>query len=1297
MTSPERSIPIQIDVPIGHPALLSGLENWLRLGLISDRQVRELCQQYLVSPLSVQTSVITSSEVPTLSTPSALQPVAEAPEQPALEGTPSPNPTRPRGWASSFLQRLINEVSVIWLLCLGVFLVVISSGVLAASQWQHFSPAGQYGILFGYTIAFVVVGLWTGTQQQLQLTSAMLQITSLLIIPVNFWMMDGFKLLQTSGGIGIAAVASLLLSAATVRLLPRPKTSALAMANVLGLSWLHWGWSGGGENAALLATYVGCIGTSLILLRQQSLPRAAPRDSLSLDSDSATLDSDSLDSGSLDPDPNVPAPSWLSRLAPADILLPFAVLLLLFRACVVVAVPLDRLGLAFGICGWLLCWLARHNPEKRFWAFLGVGLLVAGWAAGLGAEVPWQSVLTGGLGLWLLGDRLLRDRQPTTLVGLEIVGLVTVGLGVRLVPQGIREAIMTACIAWAGPHGMPDVLWSVGLYPYLWCLVALAVWLRRWQSSKLVRTAYGLAWILGGCLVLTSLANPMLRSLSLWLAFGTLVVSLRQRSSIGQILISIVHTLGLAAVFSTLDNVAPGFEVYEWGLVALAVMVFEWSALPFLTQRTLWQKNVWYTGLGFAALGYLLLLVSMFSATSTSEPWRSAALVIPTALTALLFLPSFRWQTQAMGAGIISAVAVQLLTFDTTPPRLIGLALGAGLMFLGAGRRPNLLSTALSVGFGITFGYATGWEVLPQTFQSWVALSAGLLLALVGFRQVFARDGRLNQFLRMALDGWAVALTVWTTLPLTAYGLYAASNPHDGLPPLTWVYPVASVGILVAWIYRFWQKAAQSWLVGVAWTAEVAMVCTLSFWHVPLQSIAVATLALGLFGVLLGEARVRTTGQPYCWSWNLIPLGYGAFGWLLSNTEWTGASGLYTLTLAAIAIGVGRRQPQWRPITIVGLVGLSVGAFELVLYPLLKAQGGQSGDAFLALGALAIGLAVVGRLSDPWGTRLLNLPSTSLSRFGHFHWGLGSVLLAIALSLPLSPVGERLWGLEFSVLGGYALIQGRQQTLWIYFGLSQIFVAVGQALHLYIPEAQLLPWASAIASGVSLGLYSLPWPRWGWPRSPFYHFALAVPFVVTFLTTFTVSISSLLLTGGFYAWMAFASQTVRLSYVGLLAANWAALRLLTELHLSSRIWGVSLVGLSMLFIAQIDPTFRASSRRDLRHWLRCFAIGLISTTILYESDPYFGAGLLAIGLSLGLVLLGLLLRIRAFLYVGTLTFVAKILRLVWLFIADESLVLWALGIALGLLLIWIAATFEARRAQVTALLQYWVTELDRWQ
>ena len=1303
MASP-RSVPLQINLPGDHPALLDGLDTWLRLGLLSDRQIRQLCEQYLVSPIPVADAVQSTSPKATTE-PKPLIPVESSTAESSIPPTAAPAPAR--GWVSQSLQRLINEVSVIWLLCLGVFLVVMSSGILAATQWQNFSPAGQYGILFGYTLAFVAIGLWTGTQPQLQLTSSMLQMTSLLIIPVNFWMMDGFKLLQSPGGLGIAAVASLLLTLATVRLLPRPKTSVLAIANILGLSWLHWGWSGHWTSVPVLATYVGCIGTSLILLkRSRTGMTPAGRESLGTDVSSTEL-------SEVPSERSATPPSWLSRLAPADLLLPFAVLLLLFRACVVVKVPVDQLGLAFGICGWLLCWLARNDSARRFWAVVGVGLLIIGGAAGLGAVTPWQSVLTGGLGLWLLGDRLIRHRKSADLVGLEVVGLMTVGLAVQLIPAALRTAVIRACTDWAGPHGMPDVLWSVGLYPYLWGMVAFAFWLRRWQQPLLVRTGYGAAWALGSSLVIASLVNPTLRSVSLWLAFGTLVVALRQRQVAAwlpteRVLTGIVQTLGLCAVFSTIDNIAPGLAAHQWGALVIGLMGLEWATLPFLTRQTVWKESAWYTGLGLAGLGYLLLLTIMDLSTFPWQGrwmvllWRSVALLTPTALTALLFLPSFQWRTQAIIAGTLSMIVVQFLTFDAGVPRLVGLALGAVLMFLITTQRPNVATAALSVGFSLTLGYAVGWEILPHKFQMWIVLSTALLLTLAGLRQVFSGEQPFNKPMRQAIDGWAIALTLWTTFPLTLYCLFVIQLPSGWLPRMTWMYPASSFGILGAWLYRLRQKPTQFWLVGAAWTAEVALVCTLAFAHQPLQTLAIATLSVGILAVLLGEYRVRRTGESYRWGWNLIPLGYGAFGWLLS-LDWSATAGLYTLVFASIALGVGRRQPRWMPVTIFGLLGLSTGAFELLLYPLLQSQGGHPGDGFLALGALGLALALLGRFLNPWGNNVLNLPAGSLSRFGHLHWAIGSVLAAVALSLPLSVMGERLWGLELVGLGGYALVQGRQQDsqrngeVWVYLGLSQIFAAAGQELHVTIPEAQLLPWASAAASAAALGLYSLPWLRWGWSKAPFYHFALAVPLVVTLLTLFSVNISSLLLTGGFYGWMAFASQTVRLSYVGLLAANWAALRLLTELNLTSRIWGVSLAGLSLLFIAQIDPALRSTSRKELRHWLRCFAVGLICTTVLYESDPHFWAGLLAIGLSLGLVILGLLLRVRAFLYVGTLAFVAKILRLVWLFVAQESLVLWAMGIALGLVLIWVAATFEARRTQVTALLQYWVTELDKWQ
>jgi hypothetical protein len=89
--------------------------------------------------------------------------------------------------------------------------------------------------------------------------------------------------------------------------------------------------------------------------------------------------------------------------------------------------------------------------------------------------------------------------------------------------------------------------------------------------------------------------------------------------------------------------------------------------------------------------------------------------------------------------------------------------------------------------------------------------------------------------------------------------------------------------------------------------------------------------------------------------------------------------------------------------------------------------------------------------------------------------------------------------------------------------------------------------------------------------------------------------------------------------------------------------------------------------------------------------------LLTVALSIGLILLGIVLRVRAFLYVGTATFIIRVLRLLWLFISTYSVLLWAVGIVLGLIFIWIAATFEARRTQVNTLVQTWTAELSAWE
>ncbi|NJR63470.1 MAG: hypothetical protein HC769_34655, partial [Cyanobacteria bacterium CRU_2_1] len=286
MTRPDRPIIIRLSSQQAmRPELLEGLETWLQLGLLSDLQVKQLCQEYLTCPLPTPTTLSTEAEPDRAIGNARQDPTRDFERLPSLPPSPIPDrsPVLSRSWIGRSLQSFMAEISVIWLLFLGVFLVVVSSGVLATSQWQNFPPVGQYGILFTYTLAFFAASLWTSRQQTLRLTARTLQITTLLIIPINFWMIDGLKLWQSVAGLAMGTIAALTLTAIT-RFLLRPTSDLIQSANPrlttlnsLALSWLHWGWSLAG--IPLIATYIGTIGTALSLffqLRQPPHPPISP-------------------------------------------------------------------------------------------------------------------------------------------------------------------------------------------------------------------------------------------------------------------------------------------------------------------------------------------------------------------------------------------------------------------------------------------------------------------------------------------------------------------------------------------------------------------------------------------------------------------------------------------------------------------------------------------------------------------------------------------------------------------------------------------------------------------------------------------------------------------------------------------------------------------------------------------------------------------------------------------------------------------------------------------------------------
>ncbi|MGB7709553.1 MAG: hypothetical protein WBL95_08435 [Microcoleus sp.] len=140
-----------MSVLASHPELLTGLDAWLRLGLLSPAEVEQLCSQYLVCPLkepvvdrpeiaSSSIAQLPAQKVPALSTSKSL------PNSLKNVSTPTQTPQTPN-LIPDVLHSLMAEISVVWLLFLGVFMVVVSSGVLAASQWEKFPAAGQYAVL----------------------------------------------------------------------------------------------------------------------------------------------------------------------------------------------------------------------------------------------------------------------------------------------------------------------------------------------------------------------------------------------------------------------------------------------------------------------------------------------------------------------------------------------------------------------------------------------------------------------------------------------------------------------------------------------------------------------------------------------------------------------------------------------------------------------------------------------------------------------------------------------------------------------------------------------------------------------------------------------------------------------------------------------------------------------------------------------------------------------------------------------------------------------------------------------
>ena len=190
---------------------------------------------------------------------------------------------------------------------------------------------------------------------------------------------------------------------------------------------------------------------------------------------------------------------------------------------------------------------------------------------------------------------------------------------------------------------------------------------------------------------------------------------------------------------------------------------------------------------------------------------------------------------------------------------------------------------------------------------------------------------------------------------------------------------------------------------------------------------------------------------------------------------------------------------------------------------------------------------------------------------------------------------------------------------------------------------------------------------------------------------------SYLLTASYYAWLSYRMQAIRLSYGALVLANIGVLQVLDLLGVLNVFWGTLVIGGSGLYVIGLEPALSGEAQRQNRHWLRCLMIAAICLVAVVELESATGSTWLGLGVGLLVAIAGLALRVRAYLYVGTLCLVVSVLRQAGLAIASSSIALWSVGILLGLALIWGAATFEARREKTLRTLHSWSAMLAGWE
>lgn len=1283
MTPFENQSKIPVKLPKDHPELLTGLDTLVTLGLISHNQVKQLCSQYLICTVILTPKTEYQEIIP------AYQPVkkhliATLPSQPKL-------PTKPN-FISAVLQSLAEELSVRWLLFLGVFLVVLSSGVLAASQWQKFPAIAQYGVLLTYTLSFWGLTSWGTKQNNLRLTAQTLLMVTLLLIPINFWAIDSFSLWQNKLNWVIIGSASLILSFINKKicqnrtLIPNFPQGKLPIINIISLSYLHWGWHL--TIFPLIATYLAMIGTTFLTIYHQ------------LDRTENNQETTSNTTGIY---------FYFGFLT-------YGLLLILSRAIFIAKVNITQLGLAIGICGSLVIWLGQKNlkpTNSLFWENCGLGIIFVGWMISLPSQ-PLPAILMSILSLFFLYIRLDRHNLEIDLIGIFLIGLQTIWFTPRLIPEIGQKFIITTASDWTNSQNHPWALLSITLFPQILFMLCISNNLYKKNQRKLANLGEKITAILGICLTFIGLINPAIRTVNLLCSTITLFNFTQRRNRDLSHLIYINHSLMLLTLFSAINWFLPNLQLPMWATILLAVMVLEFA---FSTGNGTWKRSGWYLGLALAGISFVLLWVhdqnnyyywySNFHGQKydqISHYWRGIWLITPVSLTVLASCHHQPQQTRLLS--ILSVVIAQLLTLPLPGVRLISLGVGLVILFFNNRYFVNVLYAGITVGFSLTLLTGILWNgvfgLVKLTLWGWFTFGSLIILSLWLCRNLLLRKNtELSITYATASNQWAIALCSLQLIGITLH----SSAVYFQLINTEFFYSIPTAITLIAIIYRIWQQPTNLAFYSIGWCLEILTFQILAIGEYSHTKIIIANITLGLTTQLFGEWwKHRYQVQTLPNSFHILPIFYGLFSIILRLNTFADWTGFTTLGVALILIGVGRRQETLKTLVYLGVIGISISAYELLFYQMSQAKGGYLGDGLIAMATLGTTIMYGYRSLTFWLINYLRLNQQTLKKIAHIHWLWSSFLFMLAITLPVNinlylGLGTGLF------LSRYAIWQGKSNAQkynnnnenWVYIGLIEFGFL---ALYLYkLPTVQLivqqlLPWWAAISCLLAYFFYRLPWENLGWSKTPWQRTSYILPLIILCFTAIPASPITLIITAAYYIFMAKIASEIRFTYISLILIDWALFRFLQQFNIQESLWYITIIALSILYIAQIDPELQIPESKTLRHNVRMLATGLIGgwTILVYQHLPFI-PGIF----SIVAIFAGLGLKIRSFLYVGTGVFLITSIYQLVIFSYSYAFLKWIIGLLVGIMLIYIAANFETRRTQIISILRNISDEFENWQ